>query len=241
VNNIDNNHLPILARIGYWASLLTIVFIVAHAFLYYPVIKAGVGPVEKFNVESYAMTMIKNGIFTNGFLPQAAAFIAGILFLATSACLYIYVPLKKKIFALLSLSFGIISVTLGSMAYFANWTCFPRSALAGDFSGLAQYAEGNINSFVFAMLILSFHIFTSFSIILLAPIFTLDKKNKFLGILFIIIGLSAVPSIISLATGIFPLLFIHDGIVTIALIWASILLLGYWKGIEKRPVTECTP
>lgn len=241
MNDVEDNHLPILAKIGYWASLLMIVFLVAHALLYYPVIKAGVGPVEKFNVESFAMTMIKNGIFTNGFLPQAAAFLAGLLFLGTAACLYIHVPLKKKIFALLSLCFGIMSATLGSMAYFANWTCFPRSALAGDFSGLAQYAEGNMNSFVFAMLILSFHIFTSFSFMLLAPIFTSDKKEKTIGILFIIIGISAVPSIISLATGIFPLLFIHDGVVTIALIWASILLLGYWKGIEKRPVAECIP
>jgi hypothetical protein len=212
------------------------VLLAAHALLYYPVIKAGIGPMEKFNVESYAAAWIKNGIFLNGFLPQLAALLCGLLFIALSACLYIHVPLRKKIFALLSLCISIVATTAASISYFSNWTCFPRSAAAGDFSGLAQFAEGNVNSFVFAMLVLSFHIFTSISIMLLAPVFTSNKKEKTIGILFFIIGLSAIPSIISLSTGIFPLLFIHDGIVTVALIWASVLLMGYWKRAEKQPL-----
>jgi hypothetical protein len=233
MDNHEINPLQLTARIGYWSSLLAIVFTLLHSLLYYPVIKFGLGPMEKFNVESYAMLWIQSGILKNGFLPQAAALIVMLLILSTSSCFYVSAPPHKKIFALLSLCFMIMANTSLSMGYFANWTCFPRSALAGDFSGLAQYTEGNINSFVFAILVLSFHILTNIGIVLLAPIFIPNKRDKIIGILFVIIGLSTIPSIISLATGIFPLLFIHDGIVSIAFIWASILLMGYWKRVGK--------
>jgi hypothetical protein len=115
------------------------------------------------------------------------------------------------------------------------WVSLKRSALAGDFDGLAQYTQGNMNSFIFAMVVLAVHVLLSLSLLFLAPVFTSNKKEKAIAGLLVFSGSLGAVSVIGIATGILPLLFVHDGLGSFALLIAAILLMGFWKRAERVP------
>jgi len=233
MDNHESNHLQSTARVGYISAFFIIILSIIYPIVAYPFIKSMIGASNKFSVESYQEIIINSNIFTSGFLPQFSTVILCLLFLITTACIYLYAPASKKIFALLSLCLSIMMNTLLSMSYFVQWTSLRASALAGDLSGLSQFAEGNVNSFMFAMLILSFHIFFSLSCLFLAPIFTSNKLEKSISVLFVLTGAAGAFSIAALITGIIPLYFVHDGLSGITILIAAILLIFFWRRIEK--------
>jgi hypothetical protein len=231
----ENKSLQSTALLGYWSALLIIVVSVSYAATIVPVIKGFMAaPTVSFSIESYATMLKTSDIFTNGFLPQLMNVIYVILCVITSACVYQYATLDKKVFALLSLCFTVIAATLMTMVYFTQWTSLRFSALAGDYAGLSQCAQGNIHSFAFAMLILSFHIFLCLGWLALAPVFFGHVKGKSIAWLLVFIGVLGGVSIIALVTNIVPLYFIHDGLGGIVVIIVSILLMKFWNTIARN-------
>ena len=232
MNTVDGNSLQTTSRIGYWSSLFLTIIIIVHSISYYPVIQSGLVPAEKFDIQSYMAVANKAGILTSGFIPQFSALLLGFFCLILTACVYRYAPKEKKIFALISLCFSVMSCTILSMSEFTQWVSLKRSALAGDFDGLAQYTQGNMNSFVFAMVVLAVHVLLSLSLLFLAPVFTSNKMEKAIAGLLAFSGSLGAVSVIGIATGILPLLFVHDGLGSIGLLIAAILLMGFWKRVE---------
>lgn len=176
----------LVQRIGFWASLIAAISLVIFTICFVAI--AVTQDVTMWtNLDDYLKgILINNQIYK--YVAQTCALVFGLSYLAILNCIGEIANSKKKILSKVSVSFGIIFITLIGINYFIQITAVQFNIQARITDGLSNWIMFNPNSISLSIAMLGWTIMFGLSSLFAVPIFEGKGISRTIRVLFILNG-----------------------------------------------------
>ncbi len=203
-------------RIGMWAAIietaLSLIYLIGLVILVGSVLSqqslADATSTQWSNVRDYAAHYTDNRLtLAVGVIVQVSAFAAALTIHVIFLVLHEITDPKKRILTRISSSFTLILVVASSLAYYIQWASVHQAIISGgDLEGLGQFAESNVISPAMATLQLGWAFFYGLATLIVAPMFSSRRIEKWIRAAFLVNGIIGVSVGVAYAFGLFWIL-----------------------------------
>ncbi len=230
-----------LCRSGFWISLLIAVAAAAALGIATTTAPARSGP--------FCMTgscIVYPYTDAAEFVPidyiwMYPAFFIGPLFIMLVACVYHYVSMERKLYALFAVCFAVISSTALSINYFIQLTVVQTCFLKGEVEGLSLFSQYNPHGIFIALEDIGY-LMMSVAFLFIAIAFARSRGlERAVRIIFIVNAVIGTGSLIALAILYGAALEYRYEVVSIVLNWLTLIVSGvllsvFFKRALKKTV-----
>jgi hypothetical protein len=220
-------------RLGFWFALSIAVLFLTFTVCFTAV--AFSSPSCPWTSAADYITCARNSRSFFKDLAQFAMLLFGPLYLLLLNSIHQVTSPEHRVLTRAGLLFGSLFAALSSTFYFIQLTAVRFSVLHGESDGLAQIAQANPHSALLAANMLGWTLFFGLSSLLVAPVFTQGRLEKWIRILFMANGITCLLGAVAFALQNVLLInllmnFLMGGLI----LAASITLCVYFRRMENR-------
>ncbi|MFC1731074.1 hypothetical protein ACFL6I_12140 [candidate division KSB1 bacterium] len=177
----------LVQKIGFWASLIAAISFVIFTICFVA-IAATQDLIMWTNLDDYFKSILNNNQIYK-YVAQTCVLVFGLSYLAILNCIGEIADPKKKILSKISISFGIIFITLIGINYFIQITAVQFNIQAGITDGLSNWIMLNPNSISLSIAMLGWTIMFGLSSLFAASIFEGKGISRTIRVLFVVNGI----------------------------------------------------